>query len=77
MDEQFGQGRTDTRTFRDLRPHQLHEHRVPADFEEVVEYPDLVEFEHIAPDVGEYPLGPGDWGLADAHRLTPRPCPLS
>ncbi len=77
MDEQFGQGRPDTRAFRDLRPHQLHEHRVPADFEEVVEYADLVEFEHIAPDLGDDPLGPGGGGLVDAHRPTPRPRPSS
>lgn len=72
MDEQFGQGGPDADTLRDPLSDQLHEHRVAADFEEVVEHADLVDFDYVTPDFGEDLLRLGDRGLVGVHRVTPR-----
>ncbi|WUL72253.1 hypothetical protein OG943_09890 [Amycolatopsis sp. NBC_00345] len=76
MDEQLGQGRPDTDTLRDPLSHQLHEHRVPADLEEVVKDADLVDFDYVTPNFGEDLLRSGDRGLAGAHRTTSRRRPF-
>nr|WP_236639148.1 hypothetical protein [Nocardia brasiliensis] len=70
MGEQFCQGRADTDALRDLLSHQLHEHRVPTDFEEVVEHVDLIEFDYVTPNFGEDTLRLGDRGLTGTHGIT-------